>query len=259
MVGLLHRRDRTRCLLRKIKQAGSPAVGAQTDLNGAGGSFFLKASMKVSVPAADPKWHRTWPRRPLNGICPYFKDRCFVATSRPRRPLSDEVAQAAQRYHPRMRSVYIETTIPSFYFDDRQTPEAMAWRQATRVWWDRFRQDFRLVTSSFVIDELEGAPNPKRDLALTLMTGVESLTLPDGLADVIATYTDHQLVPKDATGDAAHLAMASLHNIDFLLTWNIRHLANANKFQHLRVINGRLGLSVPTITTPLMLMPEDAP
>ena len=108
-------------------------------------------------------------------------------------------------------------------------------------------------------DELEGAPNPKRDLAMTLMTGIELLSLPEGLADVIATYTEHQLVPKDATGDAAHLAMASMHNTDFLLTWNIRHLANANKFQHLRVINGRLGLSVPTITTPLMLIPEDAP
>jgi hypothetical protein len=158
-----------------------------------------------------------------------------------------------------MRSVFIETTIPSFYFDERQTPEAIAWRNATRLWWSDVRQHYRLVTSAFVIDELEAAQNPKRDHALALLTDVERLALSDGLADVIATYIEHRLVPDDAAGDAAHLALASMHGIDFLLTWNIRHLANANKFQHLRVINGRLGLSVPTITTPMMLIPEDAP
>lgn len=158
-----------------------------------------------------------------------------------------------------MRSVYIETTIPSFYFDERQTPEAIAWRHATRLWWDQFRRQYRLVTSSFVIDELEGAPNPKRDHALTLVANIELLPQPSGLAEVIATYVENRLVPEDVAGDAAHLAMASMHGIDFLLTWNIRHLANANKFEHLRVINSRLGLPVPTITTPLTLMPEDSP
>jgi len=158
-----------------------------------------------------------------------------------------------------MRSVYIETTVPSFYYDERQTPEAIAWREATRLWWDQYRRNYRPVISPFVIDELEEAPNPKRDQALALVADLESLDFPDGLEDVIATYIEHQLVPHDAAGDAAHLAMASLHAIDFLLTWNIRHLANANKFQHLQVINGRLGLAVPTITTPLTLAPEDTP
>jgi len=157
-----------------------------------------------------------------------------------------------------MRSVYIETTIPSYYFDERQTHEAIAWRDATRLWWDRFRRNYRLVTSPFVIDELEESPESKRSNTLALLAGVEVLTLPDGLSDVISAYIDHLLVPRDTAGDAAHLAMASLHSVDFLLTWNIRHLANANKFQHLHVINGRLGLPVPTITTPLTLIPEDA-
>jgi hypothetical protein len=158
-----------------------------------------------------------------------------------------------------VRSVYVETTIPSFYVDERQTPQAVTWQEATRLWWDHFRHGYRLVVSPFVFDELEAAPPEKRDRALALVEPLERLPLPDGLADVIQAYIDHRLVPQDAGGDAAHLAMASLHGIDFLLTWNIRHLANANKFQHLRVINGRLGLSVPTITTPLTLIPEDAP
>ena len=64
-------------------------------------------------------------------------------------------------------------------------------------------------------------------------------------------------MPAEAGGDAVHLALASMHSIDFLLTWNCRHLANANKIQHLTVLNARLGLHVPVITTPLTLMPED--
>jgi hypothetical protein len=156
-----------------------------------------------------------------------------------------------------MRSVYIETTIPSFYFDERQTPKAIAWREATRDWWDSGRSRYRLLTSSFVKAELALAPDPKRSRALSLLEEADSLDVPAGFEAVVAAYMDHKLVPENAAGDAAHLAMASMHAVDFLLTWNIRHLANANKFQHLQVLNARLGLFVPTITTPLSLMPEE--
>jgi hypothetical protein len=64
-------------------------------------------------------------------------------------------------------------------------------------------------------------------------------------------------MPKEAEGDAYHLAMASLHKMDFLLTWNCQHLANANKVRHLTVLNTRLGLPMPVITTPLTLIREE--
>jgi len=64
-------------------------------------------------------------------------------------------------------------------------------------------------------------------------------------------------MPAEAAGDAYHLAFACLQKVDFLLTWNCKHLANANKVQHLTVLNGRLGLPTPVITTPLTLMPEN--
>jgi len=61
---------------------------------------------------------------------------------------------------------------------------------------------------------------------------------------------------RSLTGDSLHLAYASLYKIDFLLTWNCNHLANANKKQHIRVINTRLGLFVPEIATPMELFTE---
>jgi len=64
-------------------------------------------------------------------------------------------------------------------------------------------------------------------------------------------------MPAGAVGDAAHLAMASVHSIDFVLTWNCKHLANANKIRHIGMVNQRLGLSVPVLTTPLTLIEDD--
>ncbi len=146
-----------------------------------------------------------------------------------------------------MRTVYIETSIPSFYFETRQTPSAIAWREVTREWWSTAPGRYRLVTSRFTYGELRKAPNPKRTEAVALLRSAELLEVPPELNDVIAFYLDHKLMPQGTTGDAAHLAMASLARADFLATWNISHLANANKFRQMEVINARLGLPTPLI------------
>ena len=67
---------------------------------------------------------------------------------------------------------------------------------------------------------------------------------------VAQRYIDELLVPRDIGGDAVHLAIACVSEMDFLLTWNIRHLANPNKLNHLVVVNRRLGLLTPQIVTP---------
>ncbi len=87
-----------------------------------------------------------------------------------------------------------------------------------------------------------------------LLKTVALVDEPAGLFDLAEYYMEHRLMPSEAEGDAVHLALASLLRIDFLLTWNCRHLANANKIQHLRVLNGRLDLHVPIVTTPINLM-----
>jgi hypothetical protein len=64
-------------------------------------------------------------------------------------------------------------------------------------------------------------------------------------------------MPADPLGDALHLALASYHRCDFLVTWNCRHLANANKFDHIRRLNALLGLFVPALVTPLELLGDE--
>ena len=61
-------------------------------------------------------------------------------------------------------------------------------------------------------------------------------------------------MPADPAGDALHLALASFYKCDFLVTWNCLHLANANKFGHIRRVNTILGLIVPNLVTPLELL-----
>jgi hypothetical protein len=156
-----------------------------------------------------------------------------------------------------MQVVYIETTIPSFYFETRDTDQARVWREHTRRWWSNSATRFRMVTSSFTIQELNEAPDPKRSDGLRLLEDVELLDDPPELTDVVEYYLQHRLMPHDAVGDAAQLAIASLSRVDFVLTWNLKHLANANKFRHIAVVNGRLGLPVPLITTPLNLVHEE--
>ena len=63
-------------------------------------------------------------------------------------------------------------------------------------------------------------------------------------------------MPADPAGDALHLALASFHRCDFLVTWNCRHLAKANKFGHVRCVNTLLGIHVPALVTPLELLAE---
>ena len=155
--------------------------------------------------------------------------------------------------------VYIETTIPSFYFETRSSPRVQEWRTTTREWWAKQRSHYEVVTSQYVLDELGLAPRAKAASALALLAGVRVLPTPPAIERIIEEYTRRKLMPADAVGDAAHLAITSLHGVDFLLTWNCQHLANANKVPHIRAVNESLGLSIPTLTTPITLRMEAHP
>ena len=150
--------------------------------------------------------------------------------------------------------VYIETTIPNFYHESRTEPEMVARRNWTREWWDYQRKHYQLVTSIAVLDELDNGDYPNKEQIISLLDDVPILDISTELIDIIDTYIKRKLMPSDTRGDALHLAVASFHGCDFLLTWNCKHLANANKFTHIRRINTLLGLYVPALITPFELL-----
>ena len=89
---------------------------------------------------------------------------------------------------------------------------------------------------------------------LQLMKDIPLVSIEESISEIVETYIRHQVMPSDPVGDALHLAVASYHKCDFLLTWNSRHLANANKFAQIRRVNAMLGLFVPMLVTPLELL-----
>lgn len=130
----------------------------------------------------------------------------------------------------------------------------IARRDWTRDWWDNHRQGYLVVISEAVLDELTRGDYPNKDQALALIGDVPLLEIDDPITEIVEAYIQHQLMPQNPLGDALHLAVSSYYKCDFLLTWNCKHLANANKFDHIRRVNMLLGLYVPKLVTPLELL-----
>ena len=130
----------------------------------------------------------------------------------------------------------------------------VARRLWTQQWWEEAEENYLLVTSVAVLDELARGDFPGRQEALEMLDKVSLLPIEEAVTDIVQAYIQHKVMPADPVGDALHLALASYHKCDFLLTWNCRHLANANKFGHIRRVNTLLGLYVPLLVTPLELL-----
>jgi len=134
----------------------------------------------------------------------------------------------------------------------------VAIRDWTREWWQQERGKYELVTSVAVLDELRQGDHPGQENKIRLLDSARLLPVVVETDSLVEAYLEHRLMPRNNLADARHLAVATYHRCDFLLTWNCRHLANGNKLRHLRKINKGLGLPSPDLVTPLELMEDSA-
>ncbi len=157
-----------------------------------------------------------------------------------------------------MARIYLETTVISFYFNARPEPEMIARQNWTRRWLDSAMQTSNeLVTSVAVETELNAGDFPNKSDMIELASRFPLLDINDAVVEAVEAYIANHVMPNDPGGDAFHLAAASFHRCDFLVTWNCRHIANANKFGYIRRVNGILGLGNPALVTPLELLNEE--
>ena len=162
-------------------------------------------------------------------------------------------SQARVPSAPRPR-VYLDSTIPSVYCDDREGNRHET--EVTRRWWRDESQNYEIWISPATQAELEDGNHPHKAEILKFADALDLLP-PDPAVDSLAQhYIQHQVMPRKHLGDAWHLAYATFHGFEFLLTWNCNHLANANKRRHLETINWRMGFETPEIVTPLGLFKE---
>ena len=157
-----------------------------------------------------------------------------------------------------MKSVYLETSIPS-YLTARPSRDvrAAAWQELTVQWWDTARRRYDLYTSELVVAEArEGDPAAVKR-RLDALRGVPELVVDAEVEALAAKLIADGGFPSAAEFDALHVALAAVHAVDFLLTWNCRHINNADTKPTIRSICILAGYACPEICTPQELLPEE--
>jgi hypothetical protein len=151
--------------------------------------------------------------------------------------------------------LYLETTIPS-YLTSRPSRDLIiaSHQQITREWWDARRDDFQLYVSQLVVDEASaGDPIAARE-RMKPLKDLPLLDITAEVADLASRILASGKIPRKAATDAAHIAIAAVHGMDFLVTWNCVHIANATNARALARICQENGCDCPVICTPEELM-----
>jgi hypothetical protein len=153
--------------------------------------------------------------------------------------------------------IYIESTIPS-YVVARPARDLLqaARQQMTKDWWETKRQQHELFTGQLVLDEIAFGEPEMASRRLELVADLALLQSTEEACKLTQSIMDSRLLPAKAGGDAAHIALATFHKMDILLTWNCRHIANAFILGRLRRLIEADGYSVPTICTPEELLQQ---
>jgi hypothetical protein len=157
-----------------------------------------------------------------------------------------------------MATAYIETTIPSYYVARPSLNLVQATRQATtRQWWDAGCSGFQLFTSQEVLDEVgRGEPSMAVD-RLALIRKVAILEVTEETGKIAQRLLASQIIPAKAASDAVHIAVASVQAMDFLVTWNFKHIANPYIRARLRRAIAEFGAELPVICTPEELLKDE--
>lgn len=147
-------------------------------------------------------------------------------------------------------SVYLETSIVS-YVSARPSRDVVlaAHQQLTRRWW-RGRRSYSLFVSQIVLDEAAVGDRKARSRRLRALRGIPVLALTDAATQLAGDLIRRGALPEKATVDALHIGVAAAYQLDYLLTWNCKHIANATMRGTIEAICRSAGLTPPIICTP---------
>jgi len=153
--------------------------------------------------------------------------------------------------------VYLETTIVS-YLTARPSRRVVlrAHQQITRTWWRTRRYDFDLFISPLVLQEAgDGDPEAARR-RLTALAGIPVLAAVPGALAVARALRERGPIPQRAAADAMHIAIAAAHGVEYLLTWNCTHIANAQMRPSIERLCRGAGFEPPIFCTPEELLED---
>jgi len=153
--------------------------------------------------------------------------------------------------------VYLETTVIS-YLAARPARDIVqvAHQEITRQWWAKRRADFELYVSPVVVREARAGDPDAAARRLQCIEGIQRLEVTDEVIELARLLVAEGPLPPKAADDAFHLALAAVHEIDYLLTWNCTHLANAEMMVGVRRLLESKGCTAPEVCVPEELMGE---
>ena len=153
------------------------------------------------------------------------------------------------------KRVYIETTFVS-YLTGRPSRDLIVagHQQITHDWWESRRADFELCVSQLVLQEASDGDRQAAQERLDVLATMTVLEIKEEAVELAEELVRAGALPVKAENDAFHIAMAAIHNIPFLLTWNCRHMANAVMRAQIDSVCAAKGFKAPVICTPEELM-----
>lgn len=155
-----------------------------------------------------------------------------------------------------MARVYLETSFLSACVTSRNTSRAIYERETSLAWLEAERYSNELLIADPVILELSAANYRDREAALDLASQFQLEAISPVVESFAIILAERFVMPQDLQGDALHVAAAVVLNVDLLVTWNVKHLANENKRPHLEAVCAENRLVAPRIARPDILLQE---
>lgn len=154
-------------------------------------------------------------------------------------------------------TLYVETSIVS-YLTARPSRDIItaARQEITREWWNARRARFQLFTSEFTVEEAEEGDLEAAGRRLDALSEAEELELHEEARPLARTLVEDGPLPEKAALDALHIAVCTTSEMDYLLTWNMKHIANAAMRNQIEEICRSIGYEPPIMCTPEELMEE---
>lgn len=154
-----------------------------------------------------------------------------------------------------METVYLETSFISYLVARPNRDVVVAGHQQTaQDWWANRRSQFECSVSQVVIDEASVGDPGEVAKRLAIIGAIPTLDVNDDAEALTQAIMAASILPPHAFPDAAHVAVSAVHAIDYLLTWNCKHLANAQIARRIAVVCEKMGHKMPIICTPEELM-----
>ncbi len=148
-------------------------------------------------------------------------------------------------------TLYMETTVPSYYTaKPSRDIIVLAHQEITRVWWDCWLSQYEVFISEVVIQEASLGDYDAANRRLSIISSFPVLEITPDCERLADIYLREISIIRNALRDALHLAVASAHGMEYLITWNCTHIARGEVRKALEVVNTLQEIATPTICTP---------